>query len=220
MRILIIEDDPLIGDGLQAGLGKMGFQTDWFSDGETGFDAVTSAPYDAVILDLGLPGMDGLDILKSWRKTGLDIPVLVLTARDALDERVEGLNSGADDYLCKPFALPEVAARLNALIRRHSGHASPELVFEDIIFDTAARRVVKAGVPVDMTARELELVELFMENETRIFSKEIIREKLSDWEDELSSNALEVHIHNLRKKLGSGFIRTVHGIGYTMGTGS
>ncbi|HGT8809953.1 response regulator [Escherichia coli] len=171
MRILLIEDDMLIGDGIKTGLSKMGFSVDWFTQGRQGKEALYSAPYDAVILDLTLPGMDGRDILREWREKGQREPVLILTARDALAERVEGLRLGADDYLCKPFALIEVAARLEALMR----------------------------------------------NAGRVLPRKLIEEKLYTWDEEVTSNAVEVHVHHLRRKLGSDFIRTVHGIGYTLG---
>ncbi|ELP1677084.1 response regulator [Escherichia coli] len=171
MRILLIEDDMLIGDGIKTGLSKMGFSVDWFTQGRQGKEALYSAPYDAVILDLTLPGMDGRDILREWREKGQREPVLILTARDALEERVEGLRLGADDYLCKPFALIEVAARLEALMR----------------------------------------------NAGRVLPRKLIEEKLYTWDEEVTSNAVEVHVHHLRRKLGSDFIRTVHGIGYTLG---
>ena len=217
MRILLVEDDQLIGDGIQSGLSKLGFHTDWFTDGGTALEAPYSAPYDAVILDLGLPDMDGMDLLKSWRERRQDIPVLILTARDAIEQRVEGLKAGADDYLGKPFALAELAARLQALIRRRAGQVFPVLTFENISFDTGSRKVSNAGIPVDLTATELSLLELFLRNRERILPKELIREKLSQWDEELSDNTLEVHVHNLRKKLGTSVIRTVRGVGYSLG---
>ncbi|TCP95766.1 two-component system response regulator QseB [Cricetibacter osteomyelitidis] len=218
MRILLIEDDPLIGNGLNIGLDKSGFSVDWFTDGKTGFDALKFAPYDAVVLDLTLPKMDGLDILQRWRKDNQNVPVLILTARDTLDERVKGLQSGADDYLCKPFALAEVVARLQALIRRSHGHTNPIIEHSNVTFDPTQHRVLLNDEEVMLTAREYNLLELFMMNKERVLSRSSIEEKLYNWDDEVSSNALEVHIHSLRKKLGKTFIRTVHGIGYTLGT--
>ena len=188
MRILLIEDDNLIGNGLQIGLTKLGFAVDWFTDGKTGMDALTAAPYDAVVLDLTLPKLDGLDVLQQWRAKHQDVPVLILTARDTLDERVKGLQSGADDYLCKPFALAEVAARLQALIRRRYGHHHSV--------------IEHAGVKLDPNQRSV-----WLNNQ----------EKLSSWDEEISSGALDVHIYNLRQKLGKQFIRTVHGVGYALG---
>ena len=184
MRVLLVEDDPLIGNGLQIGLMKSGFIVDWFTDGQSGLNALIGAPYDAVVLDLTLPKLDGLDVLKQWRSNNQDVPVLILTARDTLDERIKGIQQGADDYLCKPFALRK--AWLN----------------ED---------------EITLTGREYKLLELFMLNKERVLSRATIEEKLSNWDEELSSGALDVHIYNLRQKLGKQFIRTVHGVGYALG---
>lgn len=217
MRILLIEDDPLIGDGIKVGLTKLGFNLDWFTDGVVGRNALESAPYDAAILDLSLPGLDGLELLRQWRQAGHDVPVLILTARDALEQRVSGLHSGADDYLCKPFALAEVAARLQALIRRRHGQLTPQWVHGNVVFDAAARSVSCNGEPVTLTPRELAVLELLLHHQGRVLGRPLIQEKLYNWDDEVSSNAVEVHIHHLRRKLGNGFIRTVHGVGYTLG---
>ncbi|MDP9500793.1 response regulator [Bisgaard Taxon 45] len=217
MRILLIEDDALIGNGLQIGLTKSGFLVDWFQEGKTGLEAVKSAPYDAVVLDLTLPKMDGLDILQHWRKEKCDVPVLILTARDTLDERVRGLQQGADDYLCKPFALVEVVARLQALIRRRYGQANPVIEHSLVCFDPNQRKVFLRQEEVALTTREYKLLELFMLNKDRVLSRRMIEEKLYNWDDEVSSNALEVHVYNLRQKLGKHFIRTVHGVGYALG---
>lgn len=217
MRILLIEDDPLIGDGLKIGLSKSGFSIDWFTDGKSGLEALKSAPYDAVVLDLTLPKMDGLDVLQQWRRNNQDVPVLILTARDTLDERVTGLQRGADDYLCKPFALAEVVARLQALIRRRYGHTNPVIEHGLVKFDPNQRKVTLKEQDVSLTAREYNLLELFMHNKERVLSRTFIEEKLYTWDDEVSSNALEVHIYNLRQKLGKQFIKTVHGVGYVLG---
>ncbi|WP_145573276.1 quorum sensing response regulator transcription factor QseB [Yersinia mollaretii] len=217
MRILLIEDDKLIGDGIKAGLIKMGFSVDWFTDGQQGLSALASAPYDAVVLDLSLPGMDGLDILRTWRRNGHDEPVLILTARDALQERVAGLQQGADDYLCKPFALIEVVARLQALIRRRYGQAQTVLTHGSISLDPINLSVTHQGEPLYLKPKEFALLELLLRNEGRVLPRSLIEEKIYNWDDEVSSNAIEVHIHHLRKKFGSHFIRTVHGIGYTLG---
>lgn len=217
MRILLIEDDNLIGEGLKIGLTKSGFSVDWFTDGKTGLDAVSSAPYDAVVLDLTLPKLDGLDILHAWRQAKYDVPVLILTARDTLDERVSGLQRGADDYLGKPFALAEVVARLQALIRRRHGLSSPMMEHSGVRFDPTQHKVFLGEEPISLTTREYKLLELFMLNKDRVLSRTTIEEKLYTWDDEVSSNALEVHIYNLRQKLGKQFIRTVHGVGYALG---
>jgi two-component system response regulator QseB len=218
MRILLIEDDATIGDGLRAGLSRLGFTLDWFTDGQTGFTALAAAPYDAVVLDLGLPKRDGLDVLAQWRRQGHDEPVLILTARDTLGERLRGLDSGADDYLNKPFALAEVAARLRALIRRRNGKTAPVLTLGTIVLDPAARSVTRGGQPVDLTAREVELLELFMNAAGRTLARAMIEEKLYGWADEVDSNTIEVTIHRLRRKLGSEVIRTRRGVGYALGT--
>ncbi|QBQ63501.1 response regulator [Actinobacillus indolicus] len=217
MRILLIEDDSLIGEGLKLGLTKSGFSVDWFTDGKTGLDALSSAPYDAVVLDLTLPKMDGLDVLQNWRRANQDVPVLILTARDTLDERITGLQRGADDYLCKPFALAEVVARLQALIRRRYGHTNPVIEHSLVRFDPNQRKVFLKDQEVTLTTREYNLLELFMHNKDRVLTRSSIEEKLYTWDDEVNSNALEVHIYNLRQKLGKQFIRTVHGVGYTLG---
>ncbi|AUU82645.1 MULTISPECIES: quorum sensing response regulator transcription factor QseB [Leclercia] len=217
MRILLVEDDRLIGDGIKAGLTKMGFCVDWFTDGETGRAALYSAPYDAVVLDLTLPGLDGLQILREWRAQGRDEPVLILTARDALDQRVEGLRLGADDYLCKPFALIEVAARLEALVRRSHGQAHSELRHGKITLNPTSLVATLNGETLVLKPKEFALLELLMRNAGRVLPRKLIEEKLYTWDDDVSSNAIEVHIHHLRRKLGSDVIRTVHGIGYTLG---
>ncbi|OOH88130.1 two-component system response regulator QseB [Pasteurellaceae bacterium 15-036681] len=218
MRILLIEDDPLIGEGLNLGLAKSGFSVDWFKDGKTGLDALASAPYDAVVLDLTLPKMDGLEILQTWRRNNQGVPVLILTARDTLDERIAGLQRGADDYLCKPFALAEVVARLQALIRRSYGNTNPVIEHGFVKFDPNQRKAFLKDQEVPLTTREYNLLELFMHNKERVLTRSAIEEKLHAWDDEVSSNALEVHIYNLRQKLGKTFIRTVHGVGYALGS--
>ncbi|WP_279157453.1 quorum sensing response regulator transcription factor QseB [Obesumbacterium proteus] len=220
MRVLLIEDDKLIGDGIKAGLIKMGFSVDWFTEGKQGLSALDSAPYDAVVLDLSLPGMDGLDILRTWRQNGHDEPVLILTARDALEQRVAGLQQGADDYLCKPFALIEVAARLQALIRRRHGQVQTTLNHGSVSLDPINLTVTYNDEPIYLKPKEFALLELLLRNEDRVLPRPLIEEKIYNWDDDVSSNAIEVHIHHLRKKFGSSFIRTVHGIGYTLGEAS
>lgn len=217
MRVLLIEDDRLIGDGIKAGLSKMGFTLDWFSDGNQGLAALDAAPYDAVILDLSLPGIDGLEILRRWREAGHAEPVLILTARDALEQRVTGLQQGADDYLCKPFALIEVAARLQALIRRNHGQTQTQLSHGAVTLDPLSLTATLDGAPLLLKPKEFALLELLLRNAGRVLPRSLIEEKLYNWEGDVSSNAVEVHIHHLRRKLGSAFIRTVHGVGYTLG---
>ena len=216
MRILLIEDDPLIGNGLNVGLTKSGFLVDWFKDGKTGLVAIESAPYDAVVLDLTLPKMDGIEILQRWRAENKDVPVLILTARDSLDERVNGLKQGADDYLCKPFALAEVVARLQALIRRRYGQVNTVIEYGNLKFDSSNRKVSLNNKEVNLTSREYKLLELFMHNRERVLTRSFIEEKLYSWDDDVNRNTLEVHMYNLRKKLGKHFIKTVHGVGYAL----
>ena len=217
MRILLIEDDVLIGNGLKTGLHGLGFAVDWFREGEIGKEALASADYDAVLLDLGLPGMDGLDILKRWRDGGSFVPVLILTARDAISQRVEGLNLGADDYLGKPFDLDEVAARLRALVRRNHGVVTRLLDHGVVSFNPENRTVSLRGQPVALGPKEIMLVELLLLHKQSVLSKEAIEEKLYPWGEEVSSNSVEVLVHRIRRKLGTGFIRTVHAVGYTLG---
>ena len=211
MRILLLEDDSLIGDGIKNGLEKCGFCVDWFTHSEMGKQALLMAPFDAVILDFGI---DGMDVLKWWRQRQCRVPVLILTARDALHQRIEGLNAGADDYMGKPFALSELVARLNALIRRSHSHYSTKLRHRDVEFDIHTRSVTLNGKAVKLTAREQALLEILLLNKQRIMSRVVLEEKLYSWNNELSSNTIEVHIHNLRRKLGNEFIQTERGLGY------
>ena len=217
MCILLIEDDPQIGDGLHHGLSKHGFTVDWFQNGKHGKDALSLAPYDAVVLDLGLPQIDGMSILADWRQHQLDTPVLILTARDALPDRLAGLNSGADDYLCKPFALDEVVARLLALVRRSKGRAIAHLNYGNLSLDTTAKTVTLHGNPLTLTQREYLLLELMLSQPKHILSRAQMEDKLYGWDQEVESNAIEVHIHNLRKKIGKNFIITKRGLGYQIG---
>ena len=216
MRILIIEDDPLIGDGLKTGLCKSGFSTDWFDNAEDGKEALLQSPYDAVILDLTLPEIDGLDILRQWRAEGRKEPVLILTARGDVEERITGLNSGADDYLGKPFSLREVVARLNAIIRRKSGEASEVIKYRDVCFNLHSKQTMLNGKGVALSPKETALLELLLHNKNRVMSKEFLEQKLYSWDEDVSSNAIEVHVHHLRKKLGKEIIKTVNKLGYIL----
>lgn len=185
MRVLLIEDDSIIGDGLSAGLSELDYAVDWVTDGKIGLEAGKCTDYDAVVLDLGLPSIDGLDILRAWRATGRQFPVLVLTARGSLESRVEGLNLGADDYLGKPFALEEVHARLRALIRRSNGQTAPVLCCGAISFDPERRAVFCQGTQVHLSPKETMLVELFLLRKKSVLSREQIEEKLYPWGDEI-----------------------------------
>lgn len=216
MRILLIEDDSLIGDGIKNGLEKLGFTVDWFSDGNDGHEALLQTGYDAVVLDLGLPGRDGLSILKDWRAQGYTAPVLILTARGDVDERIAGLNNGADDYLGKPFSLKEVQARLNALIRRSSSVSAPEIKYREITFNPQTRKTFFNEREITLSPKETALLELLLFNRNKVLSKEAIENKIYSWSDDVSSNAVEVHIHHLRKKLGKDVVKTINKIGYIM----
>ena len=216
MRILLIEDDLLIGDGLFTGLRELGFTIDWIKNGLEGKESLYQVQYDAVILDLGLPGQDGLSVLKEWRRSGKTEPVLILTAQGDVDHRIAGLDSGADDYMGKPFSLREIAARIRALIRRVHTNGQPLLVHGDITFSPSSRTVTLNGQTIELLPKEINLLELFMMNKNQVFSKNLIEEKLYSWDDDINSNTIEVHIHNLRKKLGSAIIRTVYKTGYIM----
>ena len=218
MRLLIVEDDPQLGEALAAALRGQGHAVDWFRDGDAADAALGGAPYDAMLLDLGLPGADGLTWLQRWRARGLGLPVLVLTARDGTEQRIAGLDGGADDYLVKPIASDEIAARLRALLRRAGGRAQPVWTHGALQFDPSARVVRWQGRPVELTARETALLEVFLQQPQRVLSKAQLQEKLYDWSGaEPESNALEVHVHHLRKKIHPGIVRTVRGMGYALG---
>src|SRR5512134_1015387 len=214
MRILIIEDDTLLGDGLQAGLRHLGFTPDWVKDGVAARNALSTEEYGALVLDLGLPRLSGLDLLRQLRSGGNPVPVLILTARDALQDKLAGLDAGADDYLVKPVDVQELAARLRALIRRSGGRATPVIRCGDVELDPAARRVRLRGEPVDVPAKELAILEALMANAGRVLSRGQLEALLYGWGEGAESNAVEVYIHHLRRRLGPEFIRTLRGIGY------
>jgi len=214
MRILLAEDDTLLGDGLRAGLRQAGFQVDWVRDGAAAERELRAQPYAAAVLDLGLPLMDGLDVLASVRRAGTTVPVLVLTARDAVPDRVRGLDLGADDYVVKPVDLDELAARLRALVRRAHGQPQEQLQVQGVQLDPAARTVARDGQAVALSTREFDLLHALMLNAGRVLSREQLEQHLYSWGREVESNAVEVHIHHLRKKLGAELIQTVRGVGY------
>ncbi|MES1999821.1 MAG: winged helix-turn-helix domain-containing protein [Pseudomonadota bacterium] len=216
MHILLAEDDPLLGDGLRAGLRQLGFQVDWVRNGEAAERELRAQPYAAAVLDLGLPLKDGMEVLAAVRRAGVTLPVLVLTARDAVPDRIRGLDVGADDYVVKPVDLNELAARLRALIRRAHGQSQECLTVQDIVLDPAARSVRQAGEPVTLSTREFDLLHAFMLNADRVLSREQLEQHLYSWGQEVESNAVEVHIHNLRRKLGAALIQTVRGVGYIL----
>jgi two-component system OmpR family response regulator/two-component system response regulator QseB len=214
MRILLVEDDRMLGDGLQAGLTQAGYAVDWLRDGEAAVAALSTESFAAVVLDLGLPKRDGLSVLQWLRGRHDATPVLILTARDQLQDKVRGLDLGADDYVMKPFDLDEIAARLRALVRRAHCRPRPVLSLGEVELDPAARRVTCAGAAIELTPREFDLLQLLLENAGRVLTRRALEEQLYSWNDALDSNALEVHIHHLRKKLGNELIRTVRGVGY------
>ena len=216
MRILLAEDDTLLGDGLRAGLRQRGFQVDWVRDGVAAERELRAEPYAAAVLDLGLPLRDGMDVLAAVRRAGITLPVLVLTARDAVPERIRGLNLGADDYVIKPVDLDELAARLRALVRRAHGRPQETLVAQDVRLEPATRSVSRAGAPVALSGREFDLLQVLMLHAGRVLSREQLEQHLYSWGQEVESNAVEVHVHHLRRKLGPGLIHTVRGVGYTL----
>jgi len=216
MQILLVEDDLSLAEGLQKGLGREGFTVNHVSNGADAIHAVVTNTPDIMTLDLGLPDLDGLDVLRQVRKKYPDLPVLLLTARDALEDKVAGLDMGADDYLVKPFAMQELLARLRVLERRISTTSSSEIQIGDICLDTVTHGVLVNGAGVELSRREYMLLKALMENSGRIQTRENLESRLYGWGEEVASNAIEVHIHNLRKKLVPDFIKTVRGVGYTV----
>lgn len=216
MRILLVEDDPLLGDGLTIGLRQSGFAVDWLKDGHSADLALQSEHFDLMVLDLGLPRLSGMEVLRQARGRGEAMPILVLTARDSTGDKIAGLDAGADDYLVKPIDLDELTARIRALLRRSVGRAAPMLTVGPLSLDPAAHHVTLDGKPVEIAGREFALLQLLLENAGRVLTRSQIEQSLYGWRDEPDSNALEVHIHHLRKKLGSDRIRTLRGVGYTI----
>ncbi|MCU7944776.1 MAG: response regulator [Candidatus Thiodiazotropha sp. (ex Cardiolucina cf. quadrata)] len=216
MRILLAEDDRYLGEGLALGLKQLGHTVDWVMDGMAAEQALSSENLDVLILDLGLPRQDGLHVLQKLRKQGKDLPVLVLTARDAVEQRIAGLDSGADDYVVKPFDLLEVNARLRAITRRREGRSASVITYGDLVLDPAARSLTKAGEEIMLGASEFAVLESLLTHQGRILSRQVLEEALYGWDEGVESNAVEVYIHHLRKKLGKDLIRTVRGVGYTI----
>jgi two-component system OmpR family response regulator/two-component system response regulator QseB len=216
MHILLAEDDPLLGDGLRAGLRQLGFQVDWVQSGDAAERELRAQEYAAAVLDLGLPRKDGMDVLATVRAAGLKTPVLVLTARDAVPDRIRGLDAGADDYVVKPIDLHELAARLRALVRRAHGQPRDRLRAGDVELDPAARTVSKGGTAVALSTREFDLLHALMLNANRVMTREQLEQHLYSWGREVESNTVEVHVHNLRRKLGSALIQTIRGVGYVL----
>lgn len=216
MRILLVEDDPQLGDGLTVGLRQSGFAVDWVRDGQAADHALAVETFDLVVLDLGLPRLSGMEVLNRLRARGQELPVLILTARDATGDKVAGLDAGADDYLVKPIDLDELAARIRALTRRAAGRSAPVLEHGELVLDPAAHSVTLAGKAVDLPTREFAILEMLLENAGRVLTRSQLEQSVYGWREEPDSNALEVHIHHLRKKLGADLIRTLRGVGYTI----
>ena len=216
MRVLVVEDEPDLRRLLEQALREEGYAVDVAGDGKTGLYKATTWDYDAVVLDLMLPGMNGWDVLARLRAAAKPVPVLILTARDGLADRVRGLDTGADDYLVKPFALVELHARLRALIRRSAGQASPRIEIDGVVIDTAARTVVQYDEPVHLTAREYSLVEMLALRRGQVVTRTDLYAHLFDEEEDSFSNLLDVHVSNVRKKLGKDFIQTRRGYGYVV----
>jgi two-component system OmpR family response regulator len=216
MRLLVVEDDDALRGQLTGALKDAGYAVDAAGDGEEGHFLGDTEPYDAVVLDLGLPGLDGITILTRWRTDGRNMPVLILTARDRWREKVAGFDAGADDYLTKPFQMEELLARVRALIRRSSGHATSVIECGAIAIDTRAARVTRAGEPVKLTAHEYKLIAYLAHERDRVVSRTELTEHIYDQDFDLDSNTIEVFVGRLRRKLGAGVIETVRGIGYRL----
>lgn len=216
MRVLVVEDNDLLGDALQSGLRQLGFAADWVRDGIAAKLAIESEPYAAVVLDIGLPRLGGLDMLKQLREAGNRVPVLILTARDTVLDRISGLDAGADDYLVKPFDMGELSARLRALIRRASGQPEATLKVGALTLDPAARTVVFHGNQVMLAAREFQLLQILMLNVGKVISREKLMAALYAWDEEIESNVIDVHLHHLRRKLAPELVQTIRGVGFML----
>ncbi len=216
MRILIVEDDPMLGEGLQTGLRQAGFHPEWVKDGEAAWQTLAHESFNAVVLDLGLPRLDGLEVLRRVRANEQKLPVLVLTARDTAQDVIAGLDSGADDYMIKPCDLGELAARLRALIRRAAGAAAPIIQIGQLSLDPASREVRYDSKVVELSPREFDLLHELMLNAGKVLTRAQLESKIYPWGEEVESNALEVHVHHLRKKTATEVIKTVRGVGYLM----
>lgn len=214
MRLLLVEDDELLGDAVKTGLTQFGYLVDWLKDGETARNAIKSESFELIILDLSLPKLSGMNLLQSIRQDQNKTPVIILTARDSVQDRIKGLDSGADDYITKPFDLNELSARIRALIRRSQGRADSVLHYRNITIDAAAHSVLVDDVPINVPRREFSLLQKLLENDGHVLSRDQLMQSIYGWDDDVDSNTLEVHVHNLRKKLNATFIRTIRGVGY------
>ena len=216
MRVLLVEDDALLGDGIRTALRRAGMTVDWLRDGESARLALRQDSFDLAVLDLGLPKVDGMDVLTACRSAGNTVPVLILTARDQLKDRLAALDEGADDYLTKPFDVPELIARLRALYRRSRGRAQSRLTVGELSVDVAQRQLYWKGQLIDLPRREFSLLLTLLENAGTVVSREVLEQRVYGWDEDVDSNALEVHVHHLRRKLPPAMIRTVRGVGYVL----
>ena len=214
MRLLLVEDDELLGDAVKTGLTQFDYIVDWVKDGEMARTVIKTESFDLIILDLSLPKLSGTKLLQSIRQDGNTTPVIILTARESIEDRVKGLDNGADDYITKPFDLNELSARVRALTRRSQGRADAILQYNNVVLDPAAHSVLLDGVIVNVPRREFALLHKLLENHGQVLSRELLMQSIYGWDEDVDSNALEVHIHNLRKKLNANFIRTIRGVGY------
>lgn len=214
MRLLLVEDDEILGDGLVEGLKMEGYAVDWLTNGKLADEALKLNSYELIVLDLNLPDMEGLDILKALRARKDETPVMVLTAKDTVPDRVLGLDSGADDFVIKPFELDEVCARLRALARRNEGRSVPNIEYKGIVLDPASHQVTWNDEKVDLSQKEFEILSFLMSNIGKVISRARLEESMYSWDSDVESNTVEVHIHHLRKKLDPSIIRTVRGVGY------
>lgn len=214
MRLLVVEDDRLLGDGVVAGLEQAGFTADWVKDGHEAELALKTTPYELVVLDLGLPKMDGMEVLRQLRNKGQDLPVIILTARDTVPDRISGLAAGADDYLVKPFALAELVARVRALLRRAHGRSVTVIKYRDLVVEPESQTVRLGLKQISLSRREFAILVDLLEHQGTAVSRSRLEESLYGWNEEVDSNAVEVHVHNLRRKLGANLIKTIRGVGY------
>jgi two-component system response regulator QseB len=214
MRVLLVEDDGMIAQGLQTALRQAGFAVDWMRDGGSAAAALQTSAFDVMLLDLGLPHRDGIDVLRELRKRGDKTPVIILTARDEIQHRIAGLDAGADDYVVKPFYLDEVMARMRSVLRRAAGRGDSTIQHGDLSLDLAARTIERNGTPVSLSAHEYAVLEALLQRPGAVLSRSQLEDRLYGWDEQIGSNAVEVYIHGLRRKLGSDVIRTLRGVGY------